>query len=157
MKREFIEYVVGQFCPAMQIRGNKMRTIKFRQWNPSSKEFNTVGEIEPGRWGGPFSLDFNKYPLGQFTGLKDEDGKEIHEGDIIQYEDLHESTTKLVGEIVFEGGTFCIREFKLNWKKERELYRMWKDGIHDWYSIEQLDLFKVKIVGNIYEDPELLK
>ena len=58
------------------------RKIKFRVWDSINKKFDAqiynVGE----QFGHPSSCDW--YPQ-QYTGLKDYNGKEIYEGDIIEY------------------------------------------------------------------------
>ena len=102
----------------------------------------------------------DKYPIdvdtiGQFTGLKDKNGKEIYEGDIIYSE--------------FADGSNCM--FLVGWNNKLSCF-----GVMDEYSyqskqlgydfpefdnhlfIEVLKNSKIfKIIGNIYDNPELLK
>lgn len=67
-----------------------MREIKFRAWDIDNKFLFDVYEIHFGNnfyikgLGQIFSRNFN---LMQYTGLKDKNGKEIYEGDIIEYFD----------------------------------------------------------------------
>jgi hypothetical protein len=68
----------------------------------------------------------------QYTGLKDLDGKEIYEGDIQDYG----NGRKIIVE--FEDGCFGLR------MPNGDFERTW------------LRLNKFKVVGNIYENPELL-
>jgi len=68
----------------------------------------------------------------QFTGLKDKNGKEIYEGDIIEHEP--------------------------HWDDNRSMSKVGKFGISPFhvgdYSVSSDDC---KVIGNIYENPELIK
>lgn len=70
--------------------------------------------------------------LMQYTGLKDKNGKEIYEGDILavdQYGDV------INYPVIFKGGKFCL-----------------EDG---WET--SFDIIQTEVIGNIYENPELLE
>jgi len=76
----------------------------------------------------------------EFTGLKDKDGKEIYEGDII----VCSGNKTMFGEVIFENGQ-CVY-----------IHR----GISnkDYNNGELIPVgYGYKIIGNIYENPELLK
>ena len=86
----------------------------------------------------------NDIHLMQSTGLKDKNGKEIFEGDIVQFEDCYIETEFLyvnTGIVEWSQGSFTITN--------RESVRM-----EDLLDGEFLD---VTIIGNIYENPELLE
>jgi len=132
------------------------REIKFRVFDNSSKKMNQVHSI----WGLP-KVDhitipseesvetlFNNFELMQFTGLKDKNGIDIYEGDIIRYFNL--SGELAIGIIVFKDGSFRFKN------TNNQEVRQWNDGNHDWYSIENIELFEMEIIGNIYENPEFL-
>lgn len=72
--------------------------------------------------------------LMEFTGLKDKNGKDIYEGDIIQ-----SAETKLLYVVVYEKGIF---------RGEQKPKTMAWMHPHDFHNHE--------IIGNIYENPELL-
>ena len=72
--------------------------------------------------------------IGQFTGLLDEGGKEIYEDDIISFDDGK------IGIVEFMRGCFVVRYGKDN--ATQSLYE-----IHNW---------SVKILGNRFENPELI-
>ncbi len=91
-----------------------MREIKFRAWDKSEKrywsqkEMNEIGGFYYTFGVSPLKKEFD---LQQYTGLKDKNGKEIYEGDVMV----------LDGPIFRSGLSHCI------------------------------------IIGNIYENPELIK
>ncbi len=76
--------------------------------------------------------------LMQYTGLKDKNGREIYEEDIIKFKDLHDA---IVAEVKW-------------WETGQWGYRPkgWITG-YDAPSISG----NVEVIGNIYENPELLK
>ena len=78
-------------------------------------------------------LDIDINTLGQFTGLHDKNGKEIYDGDIVKYKNM-------LGKIIFLQGAFQLSDFY----EEEE----WILG----YINEELE-----VIGNIYDNPELLE
>ena len=82
--------------------------------------------------------------LGQFTGLKDKNGKDIYEGDILQHDSFYEGdykTEKGIGYIKFEDFTMDLYNFK------------------DKYITDLFQLDKnidCEVIGNIHDNPELL-
>ena len=111
-----------------------MREIKFRVWNKSEKrmlnnptihlrtdrDFYVYGDFKP------LEEQIGTYELMQFTGLKDKNGKEIYEGDIVTSYNKNR----------------CVVE--------------WLDGAGG-FLFEQCDAEINEVIGNIYENPELLK
>lgn len=80
--------------------------------------------------------------LGQYIGLKDRNGKKIFDGDILDVGNDY------YGVIVEDYGSFKIRTFDI-----RDGYnKKDKPDYLDTYYIEQCE-----IIGNIYDNPELLK
>jgi uncharacterized phage protein (TIGR01671 family) len=79
--------------------------------------------------------------VGQYTGLTDKNGKEIYEGDIVKLEDE-------IFTVVFDKGAFGL--FK-HGEKRGNLYHYYNfcDTAHNPYIPE--------IIGNIHDNPELLK
>ena len=125
-----------------------MREIKFRGYNGDFKLRNggwIIGSfIRNDLYGLIIPLDkmaYKEYPVlvetvGQFTGLLDKNGKEIYEGDILGSEKY---STLIVG---FYRSMFCT--YFINAE------------ICDSDPINDLSTSHYKIIGNIYENPELL-
>ena len=126
-----------------------MRKIKFRAWDKKDKEmyhniqkgikFSDLSHYTFNEFlGFPEGMgDYHKYEVMQFTGLHDKNKKEIYEGDIVKG-DWSVINDISIGEVMFYGGAFRFKpagqplEFA-HYRKECE------------------------VVGNIYENPEILK
>jgi uncharacterized phage protein (TIGR01671 family) len=116
-----------------------MREIKFRAWDKSINKMcgDFLYFVEDAIYqhhGNPWH-DTRFFPM-QYTGLKDRNGKEIYEGDILRWGNLDEST-----------GENQIHAVK--WANGG-----WVLGDMDWLYV-QAD--EGEVIGNIYENPELLK
>lgn len=124
-----------------------MREIKFRAF---IKELNEIREVEyinflkkmisfPNKFCKEYYLnaDFDEIELMQYTGLKDKNNKEIYEGDIVKLRANHG-----IGVIKYydEWGAFVIEYIKP--RPLAVLGNYYKENI--------------EILGNIYENPELL-
>ncbi|MBP1924613.1 putative phage protein (TIGR01671 family) [Sedimentibacter acidaminivorans] len=138
-----------------------MREIKFRGLDRIDGKVKNIEQIdiknelvlfENDGW-----VDGNNYELMQYTGLKDKNGKEIYEGDIIQLknEDLE------VIKVVCEFGT-AKRQIFDNLVEITGFYfkRLCDDKktfpiANNYLGKHDLELFE--IIGNIYENPELLE
>jgi uncharacterized phage protein (TIGR01671 family) len=129
-----------------------MRTIKFRIWSKSDKQWiENRDEFGIHYINGLFTCDDN-YIFQQFIGRTDEKNKEVYEGDIVRYYPLppFEVSTGIIGEIVFSQGSFAIRvtdRFRGAFKR----YNVYFNGDND----GDIDYFEV--IGNVCESPELLK
>lgn len=109
-----------------------MRDIKFRAWDKKFKKMvglKGVQDFFSIRSDGLPSND--NYELMQYTGLKDKNGKEIYEGDIVK----DKYGLKIV---YFSKGAFYLQDHDV-------LY--W---LHDYN-------FYIEVIGTIYENPELLE
>lgn len=111
-----------------------MREIKFRAWDLLPQKWES-DECEDLRF---FFIMFEENglcDLEQYTGLKDKNGKEIYEGDLLDVEDAS-------GEVVFHkeylGFFVKVSEYEQTWKP---LY----------------DVPVPEIIGNIHENTDLLE
>lgn len=124
-----------------------MREIKFRGFSIYSNKWYYGSLVNPGE--GYYILEHvenntykydkvDKDSIGQYTGLKDKDGKEIYEGDILEFSK---------GGIMYvewddDFKIFVLTDPRINLKN---------GSIGNWY------VEKTKIIGNIFENKELLK
>ncbi len=81
--------------------------------------------------------------IGQFTGLYDENGKEIYEGDILKWK-----ADNLLYAVVFNWGMFYASVEVCN----QEIY-----GGFPLHALAEENGKDIEIVGNIYDNPELKK
>lgn len=150
-----------------------MRAIKFRAWDAKYKYMNykvMVGMYGDNvmddenytacsMWIEPKKVDYKCEPywahfepyhkdilLMQYTGLKDKNGKEIYEGDIVivtcySYEQIESEST---GEVVYSEALAC---FALS------------DGENGFATLSDLQgpfRTEYEVIGNIYDNPDLL-
>ena len=131
-----------------------MREIKFRAKRADTgawvygdlthvQKICSVEEIQrSGRGSEPVvrvaNYDVDEKTIGQYTGLKDRDGREIYEGDILCFRDTKGVSYRF--EVVYEDGTFCFSHYK-----ERAFT-----------ELRHHNLSKYIVNGNIHDNPELL-
>lgn len=114
------------------------REIKFRAWDKVQDAMVNFDIYNVPPYVGQTHLEGEKferkYEIMQYTGLKDKNGTEIYEGDIIENDgdDAHEVVTFDEGSFWLEGFTYTTPLYEVNTEAE-------------------------EVIGNIYEHPELLE
>ncbi len=139
-----------------------MREIKFRAWleghmyevakldfwgDPDQASCDLAGAGGNGEWEELFDIYLCEAELMQYTGLKDKNGKEIYEGDIVAFEDSdggYEYPDLAVNAGIVEYGELGFY-FTNRVAVEMDDFYI-KDGRCD----------DIEVIGNIYENPEML-
>lgn len=135
-----------------------MREIKFRVWTPKKKGGDMEEYPEMTEWDVSDNIDFMQQlakggVILQYTGVKDKNGKEIYEGDVcnVEYYNHSAPNTFIKQVVLYEFGTFALKSenaFKLSLKLEDT-----RQYVPLYYALAPN---KIEVMGNIYENPELL-
>jgi YopX protein len=133
-----------------------MREIKFRAWDNVRDEMYFTGEEDNVSFSfnstGIEAVDLREHDWGfqklehliymQYTGLKDKNGKEIYEGDILK------DVKNQVGKVFWYRDRYVVE-----WVRGDEK----EPGFYPYNSYLGLVLRFSEVIGNIYENPELLE
>jgi uncharacterized phage protein (TIGR01671 family) len=134
-----------------------MRELKYRVYIPEFSKFvyfdlNNFDHSD--RY-----LDNPEHPVQQYTGMKDKYGKDIYEGDIVinatSKEEYCSPAVIVWGKYEFVGFALAYKRNKLEDYHAPLIHKI--NGVD---LVEEFSLFKIRIyqiVGNIFENPELLK
>jgi uncharacterized phage protein (TIGR01671 family) len=129
-----------------------MREIKFRAWDEANKKY-----IEWHDFSIVFDSDslyellcgnIKNFILEQFTGLRDKNGREIYEGDVItsaiSRAHQEELGCSITGVVNYEP---CLGSYDITSIFDDE----------DFCKFSEIDEFNIFVIGNIHEKPELLE
>ncbi|EBF6011846.1 TPA: hypothetical protein K8U00_002328 [Listeria monocytogenes] len=107
-----------------------------------------IGNVDAGSYisnsaGEPFAYKVRPETVSQFTGLKDKNGKKIFEGDIVEIIEIDAfgnlDWNRLKGKVMFSEGAWLVTDSG-------------SFAIPLWSEINEIE-----VIGNIYENPELLE
>ena len=108
-----------------------MREIKFRAWDKKGKAMREDIQTFYGSFWD--IIKDENWDIMQYTGLKDKNGKEIYEGDIVNIDGL-------IVPVIWYAGAWMVEYFTIPTKS----------------YLSHFDELDVEIIGNKYENTELL-
>jgi uncharacterized phage protein (TIGR01671 family) len=141
-----------------------MREIKFRVWDNVEKAYLNEKDIAIDSLGSIFiiegydhndselwyarllpDLDNKRHVIEQYTGLKDKNGRDIYEGDIVKYYPRHNGVP-----------------YRVYWANESAKFLIGRKGVvgQELSSVMyNLDTGRIllEVIGNVHENPELLE
>ena len=145
------------------------REIKFRVYDQTSKDYKVygIGEAVDEHFGlGIISRIVwwlkgikHKFIIEQYTGLKDKNGKEIYEGDIVNIVAIVETDDSDMACIMDTNSIVCWDKEHARWDVNDEPEdKDWDYRRRRYFVfVDNKDRENVEVIGNIHENPELLK
>jgi uncharacterized phage protein (TIGR01671 family) len=124
-----------------------MRQLKFRVYDTLDKRYIKCDEGYQGHYVLSLKGEFHNLLNGsggkecivqQYTSLKDKNGVDIYEGDIVKATSDQYENENFVGKVIFDEGCF------LTWVNTNDIRGIWGED-------------DIEVIGNIFETPELLK
>jgi uncharacterized phage protein (TIGR01671 family) len=90
-------------------------------------------------------VDVDPETVGQYTGWEDKNGEKIFEGDICRFKEWWKGKACWIGKVYFEYGIYVIAGGP---NEECEIpFNV---------QMSRLDISEMEVIGNIYDNPELI-
>lgn len=130
------------------------REIKFRIWDFENQEMIDGDSLAFEEYA-PIKHLLSRKGIMQFTGLCDKNGKEIYEGDVVRVKNgaaVEEAPEYIRAEIIWGEGYFDFNH--------KHIPEFDSDDYSTYYFIYPPFSYKaeeLEVIGNIYENPELLE
>lgn len=146
-----------------------MKDIKFRAWNEvEEKMLNWYEFLDTNIKNTFIAPESTGLILMQYTGLKDKNGKEIYEGDIVLTQPFRDKPyskkykeKRLKGVVKYNikcGDKFCGCEGKMKyWGAEWKVEIIDKEDYKKFSNYDWGRFFECEVIGNIYDNPKLLE
>lgn len=125
------------------------RQIKFRVWHILFGPKGPMQGMVHGKASSILALaemSPDEYIVEQYTGLKDANGKEIYEGDILTWHSNIYRKHDWEGFVLYRGAGFAVQESDKSYSSPE-----WLD------CACRKDANIIEVIGNIHENPELLE
>jgi uncharacterized phage protein (TIGR01671 family) len=127
-----------------------MQRLKFRVWDKKGKVMFIVKgmafeedlvKVKVEKDGRIMELPAGDIEIMQFTGIVDNDGSEVYEGDIVKVLGKH---NQLFGYVWFNGFFYTVNLFNV-------------PGADNWPIMKEENIRSLDVIGNIYENHDMLE
>ncbi|MGN1451535.1 MAG: YopX family protein [Eubacteriales bacterium] len=145
-----------------------MREILFRgkrlnnsEWVEGFLYITHDGEYEIGCYNSELNIErltdiVDPSTVGQYTGLKDKNGKRIFEGDIIRTHYANARKYDFLEQVVFHNGRFCAI-YNFQGHGNGKMWANIADGVPHLPQDKTPYMEWCEVIGNIHDNPELLE
>jgi len=145
------------------------RDIQFRAWDKEANQMypNIQNHVNDKVFAFGYMIkEDSRFKVMQYTGIKDKNGVEIYEGDILEWDHVYsgriwgkepfkDPSKKQKAEVSWRGGKFMIGyEWNIDIAGNKYSYSEHQEN-HSMQWANTVENFEV--IGNIHENPELIK